>query len=238
VVFVSILVRADFPSRRIKQRRMRPSRTFGGVTRYRWFESGSLQRRVHCEPDFRGASDRTSRCSSPKRWRQCVSDERQTAACGRSSARRRRIGNRVLQPARAQDLPRAGRARAGLSAQYPNHSRHRRQLVIIGFVVIARWSCSHKSGARTAAQTGLEWLKGRSRGLEPERSETSRRPFVEAVGQFTHGRIAALGDVGDDALDSAACAVAAEQAMTQNLRPMPWRASMGVSQQTVTRCLA
>src|SRR6516162_3389025 len=24
-----------------------PSRTFGGVTRYRWFESGSLQRRVN-----------------------------------------------------------------------------------------------------------------------------------------------------------------------------------------------
>jgi hypothetical protein len=30
---------------------MSPSRTFGGVTRYRWFESGSLQRRVRRNSD-------------------------------------------------------------------------------------------------------------------------------------------------------------------------------------------
>ena len=43
---------------------MSPSRTFGGVTRYRWFESGSLQGRV-CEPSV----PRSSRCRS---WRPTI----------------------------------------------------------------------------------------------------------------------------------------------------------------------
>jgi hypothetical protein len=58
LVLVSIHVRADFSVRGGSSRGdMNPSRTLGGVTRYRWFESGSLQRRVSLtrEPAFRRA---------------------------------------------------------------------------------------------------------------------------------------------------------------------------------------
>ena len=50
LVLVSIHVRADFSVRGGSSRGdTNPSRTLGGVTRYRWFESGSLQRQSHSQ---------------------------------------------------------------------------------------------------------------------------------------------------------------------------------------------
>jgi hypothetical protein len=55
VLVVSVLVRAGFSvGEESSGGDISRPRNLGCVTRYRWFESGFLQRGVQCEPDFRG----------------------------------------------------------------------------------------------------------------------------------------------------------------------------------------